>query len=46
MSLVHEPEAYLDEVCTISVAVSNEDDRDFDCILDVLLHPGEETAGG
>ncbi|KZT35207.1 hypothetical protein SISSUDRAFT_1064673 [Sistotremastrum suecicum HHB10207 ss-3] len=44
LELVHEPEAYLDEEFNISLVVTNEDDRDFECFLDVLLHPAEETA--
>lgn len=44
-SFSHSVPAYLDETYPISIDVTNQDDRELEITLDILLQPGEDDQG-
>lgn len=46
VSLSHQSPAYLDEDYPITIEITNEDDRELDLIVDVLLQPTEIDDAG
>lgn len=45
VGFAHQVPAYLDEPYSISVDVTNKDEKDLNFTLDALLQPGEDSAG-